>query len=133
LLGFFKVEAELFVACSRAVFSDQTVAASVHILHVAPPNFFVVLLAQETVQTHLSQVFNQDVSAFFLAKKGERVIGGAVLAVDQTLRLLEINGALRTGPRDEAWHEVDAVAQIFCVLFELFNEVQGRVIVRRVP
>ena len=121
------------MACSRAVFSDQTVAASVHILHVAPPNFFVVLLAQETVQTHLSQVFNQDVSAFFLAKKGERVIGGAVLAVDQTLRLLEINGALRTGPRDEAWHEVDAVAQIFCVLFELFNEVQGRVIVRRVP
>ena len=103
--------------------------------HVGPPLLRLARLLQVLKQARLAQVLINDISPQHSVEVVPDVVWGAILAIAEALVLLEVIRASRAGPCHLARLNIDNTIfdEFLSVVLELFDEVEGALVVGAVP
>ena len=100
-----------------------------HLLHVIPPFGLLVDLAQVVVQAVLSEVFEDDILTSNPIEIILYVVRCTVLSIGEALFVFKFLCASWAAPSDKAWLNLNVTCKLVSVFVELFDEVEGTLVV----
>lgn len=127
--GSYKIETEGFMCIFRALNGDEVEATSMNFFDVIKPQGKFILLAQDFMQTLLTEIFLEDFLALDVHELSAGVVWCTVSSIRKAFFAFKANFTHWTCPSDETWSEINVSLKFMDILVELFEEVKCKYVV----